>query len=418
MRRTKKAFAVMVPALVLVASAAEAAQAGAAGPRAGGGSAAVAPTDPPEGGDVPGGASGDLPGGAQDGGRDGAPGGGRDDPGGDGQNRGQDGGRDGGRDGEGQNPNERRTQDQPQRPDQPQQQAVKPGPDRVQFADVRQAPAVPRARPGRGGSRGTFTSNCGRNAGLRHSNPDNVIVAPGVTNGAHHVHDYVGNESTDGFSTDDGLAAAGTTCANGDRSTYYWPVVRLRAGRDGSAAAERSRRDGNVGSIVTPASARLEFRGNARAAVTAMPRFLRAVTGDAKAGTNGTASARARWTCTGFADRAFTDRYPLCPRGGEVTRVLDFPSCWDGQNTDSANHRDHIVFPDPRSGACPQGTRPVPQLRMTLTYDVPARPLAFALDTFPEQGHDPVTDHGDFINVMPDGLMRRAVACINGGRAC
>ncbi|WP_242901900.1 DUF1996 domain-containing protein [Actinomadura terrae] len=297
-------------------------------------------------------------------------------------------------------------------------QGIKQGPNRNQFADIRRAPRVRQPGQGRGGSRGTFTSNCGRNEGQRHSNPDNVIVAPGVQNGAHHIHDYVGNESTDGFSTDQSLAAAGTTCTNGDKSTYYWPVVRLRAGKDGSDAAGQSRQDGNVGSVVTPSSVQLRFTGNARSRVTAMPEFMRIVTGDAKAGTNGTGNARSQWTCTGFQDRAFTDKYPLCPRGSRVMRVLNFPSCWDGRNSDSANHRDHVVFPDQRTGACPPGRRAVPQLRMTLTYSVPARALAFALDTFPEQGHDPVTDHGDFINVMSPELMRRAVGCVNSGRRC
>ena len=40
------------------------------------------------------------------------------------------------------------------------------------------------------------------------------------------------------------------------------------------------------------------------------------------------------------------------------------------------------------------------------------------MDSFPEQLHKPVTDHGDFINVMPDQLMSEAVDCINSGRNC
>jgi hypothetical protein len=244
-----------------------------------------------------------------------------------------------------------------------------------------------------------------------------VVAAPGVVNGAHHVHDYIGNLDTDAFSTDETLAAAGTTCESGDKSTYYWPVLRLRAGEDASERAEQNRIDGNIGSIVEPTEARLEFLGNPRSRVTAMPPFLRMATGDAKAVTNGLQNAKAQWTCTGFEERAFTDRYPLCPEGSLVTRVLNFASCWDGQNTDSANHRDHVAFPDERTGACPEGTQAVPQLRMTLTYDVPAEPLAFALDSFPESGHDPVTDHGDFINVMGEELMQQVVTTINGRKS-
>ncbi|MFA1547476.1 DUF1996 domain-containing protein [Actinomadura chokoriensis] len=284
-----------------------------------------------------------------------------------------------------------------------------------QFVDIRKAPRVRQPRRTRQASTGVFASNCGVNEGQAHSNPDNVLAAPGVVNGAHHIHDYVGNLDTNAFSTDETFAAAGTTCTNGDKSAYFWPVVRLRDGQDTSDRAEQSTADGNVGGIVTPSSVKLQFLGNPRGKVTAMPRFIRVATGDAKAVTNGLKNAHALWTCSGFENRAFTDKYPLCPRGSRVERVLNFPSCWDGQNTDSANHRDHIVFPDQRTGQCPQGTKAVPQLRITLAYDLPAKPLAFALDSFPESGHDPVTDHGDLINVMDDQLMRQAVNAINKG---
>jgi len=291
------------------------------------------------------------------------------------------------------------------------------GPRAEDFIDIRSVqPNVRRVRPSRGGSTGTFTSRCGRNEN-GHYNSDNFIVAPGVVNGAHHTHDYVGNLSTDGFSTNESLAAAGTTCARGDRSTYFWPVMRIRGEQDTTAQAAQSAADGNIGRIVVPSSVSLQFRGNPRSKVTAMPRFLRVITGDAKAATNGTANARAQWTCTGFTDRIVTDKYPLCPRGSRLVRILDFPSCWDGRNTDSADHRTHIVFPD-ASGACPRGTRAVPQLRITLTYRLPGRAQAFALDSFPEQLHAPITDHADFANVMPDNLMRFAVTCINSGRNC
>ncbi|MFD0854443.1 DUF1996 domain-containing protein, partial [Actinomadura adrarensis] len=180
---------------------------------------------------------------------------------------------------------------------------------------------------------------------------------------------------------------------------------------------EQSAADGNIGRVVVPARVNITFRGNPRGRVVAMPRFLRVIMGDAKAGTNGLANARALWTCSGFTNRGFTDKYPLCPRNSRVTRVLDFPSCWDGQNTDSANHRTHIVFPQ-ADGSCPQGTRAVPQLRLTLSYNLPNQAQAFAVDSFPEQGHDPVTDHGDFVNVMTENLMQRAVNCINRGRRC
>lgn len=287
------------------------------------------------------------------------------------------------------------------------------GPFPEDFVNIRQVrPNNADPRPGRNASTGTFVSSCGTNAN-GHNNPDNYIVAPGVRNGAHHTHDYVGNLSTDGFSTDESLAAAGTTCRAGDKSAYFWPVLRVRDD-DGGGAGD-AENPHNVGTILQPTAVQLQFRGNAKSKVVAMPDFLRLVTGDAKAVTNGPANANAKWTCTGFTNR-ITTKYPLCPRGSQVQRISDLPSCWDGENTDSANHRTHTLFPG-RNGACPEGTQAVPQLRMTLTYAVP-RGSVFAVDAFPEELHNPLTDHGDFENVMPARLMNRAVNCINSGRNC
>ncbi|MFF0742688.1 DUF1996 domain-containing protein [Streptomyces sp. NPDC004111] len=292
------------------------------------------------------------------------------------------------------------------------------GPERSDFVDIRSVrPAAAQPRNRRTASRGTFTTACGRNENGKF-NPDNVIVAPGVSNGAHHMHDYVGNQATDAFSTDDVLAAGRTTCRNpGDRSTYYWPVLRLQNGKDESdSGADGGGKDRNTGEIQTPAQVTLNFVGNPTARVVAMPRFLRIITGDAKAFTNGTANANASWSCTGFENRQLKDKYPLCPRGSQVVRTFRFQSCWDGSNADSANHRTHVAFARP-DGSCATGFRPIPQLVQRIVYAVPPGP-GFAVDSFPEQLHKPVTDHGDFINVFDEQLMRRMVGCINSGQRC
>jgi hypothetical protein len=290
------------------------------------------------------------------------------------------------------------------------------GPATGDFVDIRQVQPDRGngVRNGRNASTGAFVSQCGSNK-EGHHNSDNFIVAPGVTNGAHHVHDYVGNVSTDGNSTNDSLAAAGTTCRFGDKSAYYWPVLRRTAGQGPDVNKAGGGLDGNVGTILEPTAVRLEFTGNSQSKVQGLPQFIRIITGDAKALTNGPANARAKWTCTGFTNRT-TTKYPVCPLGSQIQRVLDFPSCWDGKNTDSANHRAHIVFPLD-NGKCPRKTTAVPRLRMTISYDRQAAGQ-FALDSFPEQLHNPTTDHGDFTNVMSAQLMNFVVGCLNSGRRC
>jgi hypothetical protein len=289
--------------------------------------------------------------------------------------------------------------------------------DYIRIADA--PAAAPAPRPAAGASRGRFTAQCGRNADGSHRNSDNFITSPGVTNAAHHTHDYVGNLSTDGNSTNESLAAAGTTCRAGDLSTYFWPVLRdIRTAGD-DADQPGGGADGNMGTILVPAQVSLQFLGNARAKVTAMPRFLRIITGDAKAVTNGPNSpnARAHWTCSGTPGKASATQYPICPRGQLVQRISDFPGCWNGTDLDSPTHRTHTSFADPTTGACPAGTVAIPQLRITLTYRVPPG-ASYAVDSFPEQLRKASTDHNDFTEVMPERLMRAVVGCINSGRRC
>ena len=60
---------------------------------------------------------------------------------------------------------------------------------------------------------------------------------------------------------------------------------------------------------------------------------------------------------------------------------------------------------------------PIPRLRITLTYQVPAG-QSYAVDSFPDQQRKPVTDHFDFENLMPESLMTAVVDCVNAGRTC
>ncbi|PRY36120.1 DUF1996 domain-containing protein [Umezawaea tangerina] len=443
-------------------------------------------------------------------------------------------------------------------------QASADGVDISQFVDITTVqPNVKQVKKQQNASKGTFTVNCGLNEN-GHFNGDNFIAAPGVENGAEHLHDYVGNLSTNANSTNESLQAAGTTCKNGDKSTYFWPVIRIdtadeeeenkvdaaakqaqdqqkaadadakskkkpqlvcpdvvskldevpeeaqadvdqaleevdkvtdeaeqkleaegtaqvdaaiinpllekrkaildrmtlalgRPGRqpidfgalsrcsvknpgqpspigDGSENGDtppveapggepddNNELPGNDGEVQRPLSAELTFRGSPVGKVTAMPKFLRILYGDAKVSINGTKNTRDSWTCSGFEDKVQIAKYVICPEGSKVKRIHDFPSCWDGKNTDSANHRTHIVFPDPATGKCADGFKAVPQLRTTLTYDIP-RDIQlkgqYKVDSFPFESHNPLSDHDDFANVMSQRIMSRLVNCVNKGKTC
>jgi hypothetical protein len=262
------------------------------------------------------------------------------------------------------------------------------------------------------GSTGTWTARCGRNEN-GHRNADNLITSFGKPGAAGHLHDYVGNVATSATTTDEELERAATTCADGDRSTYFWTVLRVfgkGAGADSPPVGM------NTGRVLLPDTVLIQFRGNPVSSVLPMPALLRASSGNAKAVTQGGRLAEhVNWGCSGEPGRS-TRMYPRCLPGQKVTRTFDFPSCWDGRRTDSADHRDQIVFPD-AAGACPADTFAVPELRITLTYSVPGG-LHYAIDTMMDQHRSPLTDHADFVDFMPDALMSRVVSCINAGRRC
>ncbi len=409
------------------------------------------------------------------------------------------------------------------------------------------------------GAQGSFTVDCGTNADGSHANPDNFIAQPGIKNGAQHLHDYVGNLTTNADSSIQSLLKGGTTCKNGDKSAYFWPVIRIDKedkaageqknqqeqqkqkgktadvqGQDEAANAEdqaaaqdaqgqqnkkqqnkkqdqnnqqqdqngggaqsggnggdqNQQQDGqnqqqkkrnnqqqnqdqnnqqnqdqnqqnknnqqdqnnqqdknknnqnqggqaaqeelggvqgpnnevgdNDGEIVEPESAKLEFISGGADKVVPMPFGLKILYGDAKQSTNGPANARPSFTCTGFEDR-LTELYPICPEGSKVERIHAFPNCWDGKNTDSANHRTHIVFADKNSNNCPKGFVKVPQLQVTLVYNVPQdvqKNGQYKVDAFAQEKHNPRSDHDDFANVMNKAIMNRLVNCINSGKQC
>ena len=109
------------------------------------------------------------------------------------------------------------------------------GPVAEDFVDITQVEQNVQGGNQTAGEGGSFTTECGTND-EQHFNADNVIAAPGVKAGAHHVHDYVGNLDTSFQSSDESLAAADTTCAKGDQSTHYWPVIRSLDGQAGRGA--------------------------------------------------------------------------------------------------------------------------------------------------------------------------------------
>jgi Domain of unknown function (DUF1996) len=218
-----------------------------------------------------------------------------------------------------------------------------------------------------------------------------------------HLHDFFGNETVVATSTYDSLRAGSSNCtAEEDRSAYWAPTLMSDDG---------DRVEPEVG-VFYYRNRPVDYRETVE-----FPPGLRMVAG-------GT-FPRAYWTCDGESDAAPESRkrsIPDCGDDGEIKLHVFFPSCWDGKNLDSSDHRRHVVYgvdgdgrpADIDAERCPS-THPVkiPELDLRVQYDV-------------EDGRDyrlsdgRVIPHADFFNAWTQSDLERFVhRCLGRvGKSC
>jgi hypothetical protein len=262
-------------------------------------------------------------------------------------------------------------------------------PDAAQRAAIAEQQFVPLA-----GSE--FRANCASS----HRAGNDPIVFPNQPN-VSHIHEFFGNRTTNASSTLQSLRAGTTNCQpSTDLSAYWVPTVYKN------------------GIPVAPESVTIYYQGihNAPQAVTP-PQGLRIVVGTASAA-NPDQNPAARWSCVGQgpSSRDFMN----CPPGTKLETYLDFPTCWNGRDLDSPNHKDHMAFAP--GLVCPS-SHPVvlPRTVFLITYPVNGGGLTLAgtrngVNVTNAPGY---TFHGDFMNAWnPAELERRMRDCIRVYRIC
>jgi hypothetical protein len=229
-----------------------------------------------------------------------------------------------------------------------------------------------------------------------HRNQDDVIIFPGQP-GASHDHTYVGNVSTNADSTVKSLLRSNTTCQrDGDTAAYWTPTLFDSAGN-----------------AVEPSGATIYYRRRTVDPVTAFPTGLRMIAGDARA-TTPQSRRVTTWSCGVESSVRASSVIPTCVGGPRVSLRLHvrFPSCWNGRDLDSADHKSHMAYPT--GGACPT-SHPV---------EVPAIALILRYPTAGGAGYElasggQFSGHADFFNAWDErelqGLVER---CLNGLRHC
>lgn len=233
-----------------------------------------------------------------------------------------------------------------------------------------------------------------------HSLPDDPIVSPGQP-GASHLHDFVGATTANANSTANSLLAGGTTCLMpADKSAYWVPALyrngtRILPAATGKHALFYYRRKGApTGVTVQP-----------------FPLGLKMIVGNANATSpseNPLLGSRIIWKC-GPGSGTDLPQPPTQCNSGVMVVSLQFPSCWDGKNLDSADHRSHMSYPNGNS--CP-ASHPVvlPRIESFFRYQVGTAPIGTI--TLASGGW--WTIHADFFNSWQAADLQKLVDnCLN-----
>lgn len=237
-----------------------------------------------------------------------------------------------------------------------------------------------------------------------HQLADDPIVYPGQP-GAAHMHQFIGNPSTNAFSDFNSMRAAqpNVKCElHNDTGGYWVPTLYYP----------------NSTTPVPVKHAFFYYRGPT--GVAQIPQDLKMVAGGSTLNPPkpDMAQRSLSWACSDSGP--FYTQPPDCTSLNKTFRAhILFPSCWNGWQLDSPDHRSHMAYPV--NGKCPS-THPVriPKISFHVVYtlkngkgtylssdhDVPGAPAGTQL-------------HADFWNTWDQTVLQQAVTkCINRNLSC
>ena len=303
--------------------------------------------------------------------------------------------------------------------------------------------------------RGIIRINCD----FSHSSYNDPIVFPDEE-GAAHLHRFYGNTLIDHTTTLESIITTGDSTCQGDelnRSAYWIPAL-LAPEYDLVTGERLLDDDGNPAWTAVPAvvgtneEAHEVFYYSAGVddldSIQPVPVGLRMIAGNAKATLSDTQDTSiVRWHCQSWeSNDANNPRWsatiPECSAPDRVRLDIFFPSCWNGVDLDSPDHKSHMAYPirdsDTGEMVCPS-SHPVPIVRPSYHYAFGVRPEVFDPVTRSSTGWRLSSDsytvtaeaqggaslHGDWFNAwhpevmeaMLETCIQQAYDCHNGNLA-
>ncbi|MCB1038837.1 MAG: DUF1996 domain-containing protein [Acidimicrobiales bacterium] len=177
-------------------------------------------------------------------------------------------------------------------------------------------------------------------------------MGPGMVEGVlGHQHEFFGAATTSASSTADSLLAGQTTCAEDADHSAYWVPTLFDHGK--TVTAERLRAWYSVTPGVDPAE------------VQPLPNGLQMIAGNIAAKELQSTDV-VGWSCG--TDPGGRSNVPPedCTEDAPLSLQLVFPSCWNGEDLSSPDHRSHLAYPGDEG--CP-ADHPVAIPRLTEIYE-------------------------------------------------
>lgn len=258
-------------------------------------------------------------------------------------------------------------------------------------------------------SSGAFRIECF----VSHMSNDDPLVYPNQPGASPHKT-FFGNTSVNAKSNLSNLATIGNgTCKGGimNRSSYAVPSMI----------------DTSTHTPIAPEKAVFYYKtaGLSPRIVTAPPKGLRMITGNANA--NSEETSQAMFTCVRPSGQPFygwKKSIPACVVGETMQMLIRFPQCWDGKNLDSADHKSHMAHTNKATKSCP-ASHPIgmPEIALGLNFKITSenRTQFWRLST---DNYDPSKPPGysanaDWINGWDETVLKSFVKnCLNASKDC